>query len=75
MLDSHNQGREAVTHQLSTDMEALNGRASVMLVSGRGMKRKLDTVGVRVSLPCSCGGWRIQAQVSDHNEISPDAMQ
>lgn len=38
------------------DMAALEGQASVMLVSGGGKKRKLDTVGVRVSLPCSCGG-------------------
>ena len=29
-----------------TDMAALKGQASVMLVSGGGKKRKLDTVGV-----------------------------
>ena len=29
-----------------TDMAALDGRAAVMLVSGGGKKRKLDTIGV-----------------------------
>ena len=32
--------------QFCTDMAALDGRNTVMLVSGGGKKRKLDTVGV-----------------------------
>ena len=32
--------------EFCADMAALDGKASVMLVSGGGKKRKLDTVGV-----------------------------
>ena len=35
-----------VFQQFCADMAAMEGKASVMLVSGGGKKRKLDTVGV-----------------------------
>jgi hypothetical protein len=37
------------------DMAAMEGQASIMLVSGGGKKRKLDTVGVRPSYVLGAG--------------------
>lgn len=39
-----------------TDMAALDGHAAVMLVSGGGKKKKLDTVGVCLPLTVACPG-------------------